>query len=101
MSNKSPYFSATCNLNILRNRGALCLSSFLILNRGLLQILGNVSSSVVLLSELGGGRRGAVDSLVLLRRLTCSVGGAVGGVLFGFEACDLLLGLLDVLQTCQ
>lgn len=81
--------------------GALCLSGLVVLDGGLLQIIGNVSSSVLLLSELGGWGSGAVDGLILLCGLAGSVCGAVGGILLSFKACDFLLGFLDVLRQCQ
>ena len=87
-------------MNRLWNTGALCLNSLLILDGGFLQILGNVSSSVVLLSELSGWGSRAIDGLVLLCGLAGGVCGAVGGVLLSLEACNLLLGLLNVLRMC-
>jgi hypothetical protein len=73
----------------------------LVLERGLLQLLLNISHRVLLLRQFGIGRRGTVHT-VLERGLLRIVGGAAAGLggdlgLFLLQAGDLLLGLLDVL----
>jgi hypothetical protein len=88
----------TCKLNRWFHKGVLCLGSLLVLDGGLLQVLGNISSSVVLLSELSGRGGRAVDGLVLLCGLASRVCGTVGSILLGLETGDLLLGLVDVLH---
>jgi len=56
------------------------LSIGLVLNRGLLQIIGSIGSSILLLGKLGLSGRGSVDGLVgggkLLRRF---VGSSIRG----------------------
>jgi hypothetical protein len=80
-------------------RSSLCLGRLLVLNRGLLEVVGSISSGVLLLGQLGGCRCGAVDSLVLLGGLAGRVCGAIGAlVLLSLETLNLLLGLLDVLE---
>lgn len=70
----------------------------LVLDGGLLEVLGGVGSGVLLLGELGAGAGVAVDALLLGGGLAAAVfGGAVGGVGFGFEALDFGLGFGDVL----
>ena len=88
----------TCKWNRWFRKGVLCLGGLLILDRGLLQILRNISGSVVLLSELSGWGSRAVDGLILLCGLAGGVCGTVGGVLLSLETGDLLLGLLNVLH---
>ena len=49
-----------------------------VLNLGLLEVLGCVGNTVLLLSIFGTGRGGTVDTLLLLLRyLLSSIGGAV------------------------
>jgi hypothetical protein len=80
-------------------RSSLCLGRLLVLNRGLLEVVGSISSGVLLLGQLGGCRCGAVDSLVLLGGLAGRVCGAISTlVLLSLETLNLLLGLLDVLE---
>ena len=80
-------------------RSRLCLGRLLVLNRGLLEVVGGISSSVLLLGQFSGCRCGAVDALVLLGRLAGRICGAVGAlVLLSLKTLNLLLGLLDVLK---
>lgn len=79
-----------------------CLGSgslVLVLDASLLELLGRVESSVLLLGELRLGVSTAVDLLVLRSGLLGSVLGAgVGTVrLSSLKLLDLLLGLFDVL----
>jgi hypothetical protein len=73
---------------------SLCL----LLDRGLLEFISGVGCAILLLGKLGLCCRGTV----LLGGLLGSVGGPAVGLgdvgLLLFEAGDLLLGLLDVLQ---
>lgn len=90
-------FLVICKLNRWQSKADLCLGRLFILNRGLLEVLGGVNSSIVLFSELGRRRGRAVDRLVLLCGLAGGIGSTVRGILLRFEAGDLLLRLLDVL----
>lgn len=82
----------TCMLAILRRSGDVGL--LLVLDGGLLEVLGRISSGVLLLGELGA----TVDLVLLLGGgLAAVLGGAVGGVGFGLEAVDFGLGFGDVL----
>lgn len=74
----------------LRRCGDLGL--LLVLDGGLLEVLGGVGGGVLLLGELSAGVGVAVGGLAAV------LGGAVGGVGFGFEAVDLGLGFGDVLS---
>jgi hypothetical protein len=75
----------------------LCLG-LLVLERGLLEIVRDVSGGVLLLVGLGGSV--TVDGL--LGGLAGGVGGTVGGtlVLLRLQLLDLLLRLGDILQAC-
>jgi hypothetical protein len=74
----------------LRRCGDLGL--LLVLDGGLLEVLGGVGGGVLLLGELGAGAGVAVGGLAGV------FGGAVGGVGLSLEAVDLGLGLCDVLM---
>jgi hypothetical protein len=74
----------------LRRCGNLGL--LLVLDGGLLEVLGGIVGGVLLLGGLGAGAGVAVGGLAAV------LGGAVGGVCFGLEAVDLGLGLCDVLD---
>jgi hypothetical protein len=75
----------------LRRCGNLGL--LLVLDGGLLEVLGGVVSGVVLLRGLGAGA-----GVVAVGGLAAVLGDAVGGVGFGLEAVDFGLGLCDVLD---
>ena len=80
-------------LRTCRNEILLCL----LLQRGLLQLISGISSSVLLLGQLGLGCGGIVG----LRRFLSGVGGTAVSLdlrLLFFQASDLFLGLLDVLS---
>jgi hypothetical protein len=74
----------------LRRCGNLGL--LLVLDGGLLEVLGGVVGGVLLLGGLGAGA-----GVVAVGGLAAVLGGAVGGVGFGLEAVDFGLGLCDVL----
>jgi hypothetical protein len=70
---------------------------FLVLQRSLLQLIGSIGGTVLLLGQLGLGGGGTVG----LRGLLRSVGGTAVGLdlsLLLLQAGDLFLGLLDVLR---
>ena len=73
----------------LRRCGDLGL--LLVLDGGLLKVLGGVGGGVLLLRDLSSGAGVAVSGLAAV------LGGTVGGVGLGFEAVDLGLGFGDVL----
>lgn len=70
----------------------------LLLQRGLLQLLGCISHRILLLRQLGLGRGSPID----LSRLLRGIGGTavrLGNVrLFFLQAGNLILGLLNVLS---
>jgi hypothetical protein len=71
----------------------------LVLKRRLLEVLGGISGSVLLLVEFSFCRDATVNSLVLLSGLAGGISGAVRTlILFRLETLDLLLRLGDVLH---
>jgi hypothetical protein len=71
-------------------------SLLLVLEGGLLELLGGVSSSILLLGKLGLGSGKTVGLGGLLSSISAAAVG-LGLSLFFLEAGNLLLGLLDVL----
>lgn len=77
-----------------------CFSSCRVLNRSLLELLGDIGGGIVLLLQLSFGGDFAIDTAVLNSDLLGMVGGtlAVRVRLFLLQTLDLLLSLLDVLH---
>jgi hypothetical protein len=77
-----------------------CFSSCRVLNRSLLELLGDIRSGIVLLLQLSFGGDFTIDTAVLNSDLLGMVGStlAVRVRLFLLQTLDLLLSLLDVLH---